>query len=170
MKPNTVTRTVNQGFSDRCSGCSWIAVIICGFRDCKRLLFVVILGYLDMFCDHKVSNDHWLTVITDDLDAGGRVASRRSGGARPRGSPGAALDGTGACVAWALPPGWRVVALGGGRGDATPCLLGPAAAVLVADYPGGLPPARARLLRLTAMRPPLASEDYSSLVSVVSRY
>jgi hypothetical protein len=44
------------------------------------------------------------------LHAGAWVASRRSGAARPHASPGAALDGTGACVVWALLPGWRVVA------------------------------------------------------------
>ncbi len=34
-------------------------------------------------------------------------------------SPGAALDGTGACVVWLCPKGCRVVALWGGRWDAT---------------------------------------------------
>jgi hypothetical protein len=29
--------------------------ITCGFRDCKRSLSAVIFGYLDGFCDHKVS-------------------------------------------------------------------------------------------------------------------
>jgi hypothetical protein len=170
MKPNTVTRTVNQGFSDRCSGCSWIAVITRGFRDCKRLLFVVILGYLDMFCDHKVSNDHWLTVITDDLDAGGRVASRRSGGARPRGSPGATLDGTGACVAWLCPRAGVWWPWGEAGGMPHPAYSARPQQCWWLTIPEVCRPARARLLRLTAMRPPLASEDYSSLVSVVSRY
>lgn len=41
--------------------------------------------------------------ITTILHAGARVASRRSGTARPRGSPGAALNRTGACVVWLCP-------------------------------------------------------------------
>jgi len=42
-------------FSDRSCGCLWITPITCGFRDCKRSSSVVIFGYLDVFCDHKVS-------------------------------------------------------------------------------------------------------------------
>jgi hypothetical protein len=44
-----------QGFSDRGRGCLWIALVTCIFCDCKRSLSVVIFGYLDGFCDHKVS-------------------------------------------------------------------------------------------------------------------
>jgi hypothetical protein len=87
-----------QGFSDRRCGCSWIALITCGFRDCKRSLSVVVFGYLEVFCDHKVSNDQPLNGPLTILDAGGRVVFRRSGLARPHGSPGAALDDTGAYV------------------------------------------------------------------------
>ncbi|MCA1707533.1 MAG: hypothetical protein LC808_31395, partial [Actinobacteria bacterium] len=39
----------------------------------------------------------------------------------------------------ALPPGRRVVALGGGRWDATPCPPNPVPPALVAGHPGGLP-------------------------------
>lgn len=89
-----VTRT--QGFSDRHCGCSWIAPVTCDFRDRKRSLLVVVFGYLDGFCDHKVSKrssaprDHYRQI----LHAGGRVASRRSGAARPRASSGAAVGGS----------------------------------------------------------------------------
>jgi hypothetical protein len=47
------------------------------------------------FVTIKCPNDQQLTATTEDLDAAGGVASRRSGVARPCGSPGAALDGTG---------------------------------------------------------------------------
>ena len=69
-----------------------------GFRDCERSSSVVIFGYLDGFCDHKVSNDHQLNATTDDLARWDRVASPRPCIARPHASLGAALDGTGACA------------------------------------------------------------------------
>lgn len=45
----------NQGFSDRCCGCSWIAPITCDFRDHERSSSVVVSGYLDTFSGPKVS-------------------------------------------------------------------------------------------------------------------
>jgi hypothetical protein len=44
-----------QGFLDRGGGCLWIVPITWGFRDCKRWLFVVVFGCLDVFSDRKVS-------------------------------------------------------------------------------------------------------------------
>lgn len=42
-------------FSDRGSGCLWIVPVTYGFRDGERSLSAVVFGYLDVFCDHKVS-------------------------------------------------------------------------------------------------------------------
>jgi hypothetical protein len=63
------------------------------------------------------------------LHAGFRLASRRSGAARPHDISGATLDGTGACVAW-LAPEMPCGSPPGGRWDATPRPPNPAAAVL----------------------------------------
>ena len=54
----------NQGFSDLRYGCSWIVPVTCAFHDCKRCSSVVFLGYLDGFCDYKVSKRscNWLAV------------------------------------------------------------------------------------------------------------
>jgi hypothetical protein len=93
-----------------------------------------------------VSNDQLLNGSLTIFDTGGRVVSRRSGVVRPRGSPGAALDGTGCLRRTALPQGWRVVALVGDRRDTTPPRPAPTAAVLVAGYPRGLPARRGRSL------------------------
>src|SRR6185312_15226897 len=49
-----------------------------------------------------------------------------------------------ACLA--LPPGCRVVALGGGRRDATPCPHPPVPPALVAGHPGDLPARRGHVL------------------------
>jgi hypothetical protein len=81
----------------------------------------------------------------------------------------------------ALLPGWRVVALEGRPGDATPWPTGPAAAVLVGwVIPEVYLPGEGKALRLTrssrrpasllitALRLALISEDYSSLVNVIS--
>jgi hypothetical protein len=54
-------------FSDRRCGYSWIALITCGFRVCERSLFVVVFGYLEVFCDHKVSKRTTAQWITGDL-------------------------------------------------------------------------------------------------------
>jgi hypothetical protein len=70
-----------------------------------------------------------------------RVASRRPGTARPHTNPGAALASTARAPSGSA-PGWCVVALEGGRWDATPCPPSPAAAVLVAGHPGDSLPAR----------------------------
>jgi hypothetical protein len=129
-----------QGFSDRCSGCSWIAVITRGFRTanacCLWSLWVIWMCFVTIKCP----NDHRLTVITYDLGrwwpCGIPSVWRSPTTRQPGGSP--RRDRRVGRIA--LPPGWRVVALGGGRGDATPCLLGPTAAALMAGYPGGLPP------------------------------
>ena len=92
----------------------------CGFRDYERSLSVVVFGYLKVFCDIKCPNDQRLNGSLTILDVGGRVVSRRSGVARPRGIPGAALRRYRCVRCPVLSPGCRVVALEGGRRDATP--------------------------------------------------
>jgi hypothetical protein len=76
------------------------------------------------------------------LHAGGRVASRRPGAARPHASSGAALDETAAWRCLALPPGWRVVALREVGGMPHLAYPGPATAALATGHPGDLPARR----------------------------
>lgn len=91
---------------------------------CLRSSSVIYMCFVTIKCP----NDQLLTVITDDLyaAAGGIPSVWRSPTTRqPGGSPRRDQGVRGA----ALSPGWRVVALEGGRRDATPCPPGPAAAV-----------------------------------------
>jgi len=74
------------------------------------------------------------------LCAGGRVASRRSGAARPHGSPGAALDEHRRVHNLGLPPGCRVVALREVDGMPDPTHPTTLQALLVAAIPEICPP------------------------------
>jgi hypothetical protein len=59
--------------------------------------------------------------IADDLARWGCVASRRPGASPTTRQPGGSPEHNRCVHLLALPPGCRVVALQGGRGDATPC-------------------------------------------------
>jgi hypothetical protein len=73
----------NQGFSDRCCGCSWIAPVSCDFRDHERSSSVVVSGYLDTFSGPKVSKRSVIALRVapgwEDHQARCRGGWRRSG-------------------------------------------------------------------------------------------
>ena len=100
------------------------------------------------------------------LHAGSRGASRRPGGARPHGGPGAALGATGGDLRVALPPGRRVVALGEADGMPHPATPPNQGLALVSAIPEACPPGEG-ILRWAAlcllMRRSVKGTEYQSI-------
>ena len=104
----------------------WLFVDSADYLRFWRLQTLVICGHFRLsglgFVTIKCPNDHQLNEITDDhLRAGSRGASRRQWRSPTTRRPGGSPRRNRRVRRPALPPGWRVVAPWGGRGDATPC-------------------------------------------------